>query len=256
VMVIVGIVAGLIMLQPDLGSCLILVATSGLVIYTGGASLKHIFGSIALFLLGLGLVMGVGAVIDSFSPTAEKTAGIQDYQQDRLDAFIDPFEDPQGSGYNIIQSLTALGQGGINGAGFGQSVQKLHYLRNAYTDFIFAVIGEELGFIGTSLFLLTYLYFIWRGIVISIRCTDPFGTLVGIGVMGWIAIQAFVNIGGVTKTIPLTGVTLPFISYGGSSLLVTMLAMGIILSISRETNLPAKEEVTKSVTTVRQLRAR
>lgn len=254
VMVIVGIVAGLIMMQPDLGSCLILVATSGLVIFAGGASLKHILGSIALLVLGLGLVMGVKTVIDSFSPAPVSTATVQDYKKDRIDAFINPFADPQGSGYNIIQSLTALGQGGVSGAGFGQSVQKLHYLKNAETDFIFAVIGEELGFIGTALFLFIYLYFIWRGILISLRCTDPFGTLVGIGVMGWIAIQAFVNIGGVTKTIPLTGVTLPFISYGGSSLMVTMLAMGIMLNISRETNRPAKEEVTKSVTTVRQVR--
>ncbi|WP_379133439.1 putative lipid II flippase FtsW [Paenibacillus sp. sgz500958] len=256
VMMIVGIVAGLIMMQPDLGSCLILVATSGLVIFAGGASLKHILGSIALLVLGVGLVMGAKTVIDSFSPAPEKSATEQNYKEARVEAFLDPFTDPQGSGYNIIQSLTALGQGGVDGAGFGKSVQKLHYLRNAFTDFIFAVIGEELGFIGTSLFLLIYLYFIWRGILIALRCTDPFGTLVGIGVMGMIAIQAFVNIGGVTKTIPLTGVTLPFISYGGSSLMVTMLAMGIMLSISRESGRPAKEEVTKSVTTVRQLRAR
>jgi len=256
VMVIVGIVAGLIMMQPDLGSCLILVATSGLVIFAGGASLKHIVGSIALLVLGASLVMGAKTAIDSLSPAPVETATVQDYKKDRIEAFLDPFADPEGSGYNIIQSMMALGQGGIDGAGFGQGVQKLHYLKNAETDFIFAVIGEELGFVGTAIFLLVYLYFIWRGILIALRCTDPFGTLVGIGVMGMISIQAFVNIGGVTKTIPLTGVTLPFISYGGSSLLVTMLSMGIMLSISRETNRPAKEEVTKSVTTVRQLRAR
>jgi cell division protein FtsW len=254
VMVIVGIVAGLIMMQPDLGSCLILVATSGLVIYAGGASMKHILGSIALLALGAGLVLGAKAGIDALSPPSADTIASQNYKKDRIDAFIDPFADAAGGGFNIIQSLTALGEGGISGAGLGQSVQKLHYLRNPQTDFIFAVMGEELGFLGTSIFLLLYLFFIWRGILIALRCTDPFGTLVGIGVMGMIAIQAFVNIGGVTKTIPLTGVTLPFISYGGSSLLVTMMSMGIMLSISRETNRPAKEEVTKSVTTVRQLR--
>ncbi|KGE16692.1 putative lipid II flippase FtsW [Paenibacillus wynnii] len=256
VMVIVGIVAGLIMMQPDLGSCLILVATSGLVVFAGGASLKHILASIVLLVLGAGLVLGTKTVIDSFSPAQEKSAAEQDYKKGRIEAFINPYEDPKGTGYNIIQSLTALGQGGVNGAGFGQSVQKLNYLKNPETDFIFAVMGEELGFAGTALFLLIYLYFIWRGILIALRCPDPFGTLVGIGIMGWIAIQAFVNIGGVTKTIPLTGVTLPFISYGGSSMLVMMLSMGIMLSISRESNRPAKEEVTKSVTTVRQVRAR
>ncbi|MNI15120.1 Lipid II flippase FtsW [compost metagenome] len=256
VMVIVGIVAGLIMMQPDLGSCMILVATSGLVIYAGGASMKHIMASIALLVLGVGIVMGAKTAIDSLSPPSEASAVSKDYKKDRISAFINPEADPEDGGYNILQSLIALGEGGANGAGFGQSIQKLHYLPYPYTDFIFAVIGEELGFIGTSLFLLVYLYFIWRGILIALRCTDPFGTLVGIGVMGMIAIQAFVNIGGVTNTIPLTGVTLPFISYGGSSLLVTMLSMGIMLSISRETNRPAKEEVTKSVTTVRQVRAR
>ncbi|WP_339315633.1 putative lipid II flippase FtsW [Paenibacillus sp. FSL R10-2734] len=256
VMVIVGIVAGLIMMQPDLGSCLILVATSGLVIYAGGASMKHILGSIALLVLGVGLVMGAKAAIDSLSPASDKVAATQDYRKGRIQAFLDPYQDAEGEGYNIIQSLTALGQGGVNGSGFGKSIQKLDYLKYPYTDFIFPVIGEEFGFVGTALFLMLYLYFIWRGILIALRCKDPFGTLVGIGIMGLIAIQAFVNIGGVTKTIPLTGVTLPFISYGGSSLLVSMLSMGIMLSISRETNLPAKEEVTKSVTTVRQVRSR
>ncbi|MFC3748757.1 putative lipid II flippase FtsW [Paenibacillus sp. GCM10012306] len=254
VMVIVGIVAGLIMMQPDLGSCLILVATSGLVIYAGGASMKHIMGSIALLVLGVGIVLGAKAAIDSLSPPSGEVVVKQDYKKGRIDAFLDPFEVAEGSGFNILQSLTALGEGGVSGSGLGQSVQKLHYLRYPQTDFIFAVIGEELGFIGTSIFLLLYLFFLWRGILIALRCTDPFGTLVGIGVMGMIAIQAFVNIGGVTNTIPLTGVTLPFISYGGSSLLVTLMAMGIMLSISRETNRPAKEEVTKSVTTVRKLR--
>ncbi|MBP2112282.1 putative lipid II flippase FtsW [Paenibacillus silagei] len=254
VMIIVGIVAGLIMLQPDLGSCMILVATSGLIIYAGGASMKHIMGSIGLLILGVALVWGAKTAIDSLSPHTEKAEIKQDYRQGRIEAFLDPAKDASGTGYHIMQSLIALGEGGTQGSGFGKSIQKLHYLPYPYTDFIFSVIGEELGFVGTALFLLLYLYFIWRGILISLRCTDPFGTLVGIGIMGLIAIQAFINIGGVTNTIPLTGVTLPFISYGGSSLLVTMLCMGIMLSISRETNRPAKEEVVKSVTTVRQVR--
>ncbi|WP_179035451.1 putative lipid II flippase FtsW [Paenibacillus sp. URB8-2] len=247
VTVIVGIVAGLIMMQPDLGSCLILVATSGLVIFAGGASLKHILGSVMLVVLGAGLVLGAKMAVDSLSPSTDQAAASHDYRKGRIDAFLDPFQDAEGAGYNIIQSLTALGEGGVGGAGIGKGIQKLHYLPYPYTDFIFAVIGEELGFTGTLLFLLIYLYFIWRGILVALRCKDSFGTLVGIGVMGLIAIQAFVNIGGVTKTIPLTGVTLPFISYGGSSLLVTMLSMGIILNISRETARPLKEEHTKSV---------
>lgn len=218
--------------------------------------MKHIMASIALLVLGVGLVLGVKAGIDSLTPASDEVVVKQDYRKGRIEAFLNPTENASDSAFNIIQSLTALGQGGITGSGFGKSIQKLDYLRYPYTDFIFPVIGEEFGFVGTATFLLLYLYFIWRGILIALRCKDPFGTLVGIGIMGLLAIQAFINIGGVTNTIPLTGVTLPFISYGGSSLLVSMLCMGIMLSISRETNLPAKEEVTKSVTTVRQVRSR
>ncbi|OAB33822.1 putative lipid II flippase FtsW [Paenibacillus glacialis] len=246
VIMIAGGVVGLIMLQPDFGSSMILVGTCGLIIYAGGASMKHILGSIGLFILGAGLVLGVSTLIDSFSNTDTPTTVNQNYKKDRIAVFLDPWEDEDGSGYNLIQSLTAIGQGGFTGSGFGQSIQKLHYLPNSYNDFIFAVIGEEFGFIGTAFFLLFYLYFIWRGILISLRCPDPFGTLVGIGVMGLISIQAFINIGGVTQTIPLTGVTLPFISYGGSSTLVMLMSMGILLSISRESNKPMKQEYIKS----------
>lgn len=249
VMIIVGIIAGLIMLQPDLGSCFILVATCGLIIYAGGASMKHIAGSIALLLLGAALVYGADAAISAISGDGGQTQE-DSYRVKRVMSFIDPFHDESLAGYNLIQSLTAIGQGGLTGSGFGQGIQKLHYLPNPHNDFIFAVIAEEFGFLGSAVFLLVYMYFIWRGILIALRCKDPFGTLVGIGIMGLIAIQAFINIGGVTQTIPLTGVTLPFISYGGTSLMMTMLGMGIILSISRESNRPVvKQEVTKSVRT-------
>lgn len=247
VMVIVGFVAGLIMLQPDLGSCLILVATAGLIIFAGGANLKHILGSIALLIFGASIVLGVEALWDKINPPDPTAAASRDYRIGRIEAFLDPWHDTQGTGYNLIQSLTAIGHGGLTGTGFGQGIQKLHYLPNAYNDFIFSVIGEEFGFIGTLIFLLFYIYFIWRGLLVSLRCQSTFGTLVGVGIMGLIAIQAFVNIGGVTNTIPVTGVTLPFISYGGSSLLVMMVSMGIVLSISRESSLPMKQERTKSV---------
>lgn len=247
VLIIVGVVAGLIMLQPDLGSTFILVATSGLVIYAGGASIKHITACISLVALGLALTIGVGSLIDVISGSETQQAGSSNYKVGRIEAYLDPFADQEGTGYNLVQSLIAIGQGGVTGAGYGESVQKLHYLPNPYNDFIFSVIAEEFGFIGTTIFLLLYLYFIWRGIIVSLRCPDAFGTLTGIGIMGLIAIQAFINIGGVTNTIPITGVTLPFISYGGSSLLVMMLAMGIMLSISRESNRPVQEEKVKSV---------
>lgn len=246
VMVIVGFVAGLIMLQPDLGSCFILVATAGLLIFAGGANLKHILGSIGLLILGASIVMGASALWDKINPSETVTAK-SNYKLNRIQAFIDPWEDPQHAGYNLIQSMTAIGHGGLTGTGFGQGIQKLHYLPNAYNDFIFSVIGEEFGFIGSILFLLLYIYFIWRGILVSLRSHTVYGTLMGVGIMGLIAIQAFINIGGVTRTIPITGVTLPFISYGGSSLLVMMVSMGIVLSISRDSSIPVKQERTKSV---------
>ncbi|MNW28374.1 Lipid II flippase FtsW [compost metagenome] len=246
VMVIVGFVAGLIMLQPDLGSCFILVATCGLIIYTGGASLKHIVGSVLLFVLGAGIVFGAGSLLSSLTPD-DQPGGGTNYKVGRIEAFLDPKKDQQGSGYNLLQSLRAIGEGGVTGSGFGQGIVKLHYLPNPFNDFIFSVIGEELGFIGTTVFLLLYLYFIWRGMLVALRCHDSFGTLVGTGIMGLIAIQAFINIGGVTQTIPMTGVTLPFISYGGSSLLVMMLSMGIMLSISRENSRQGIQERTTGV---------
>ncbi|MBP1999328.1 cell division protein FtsW [Paenibacillus shirakamiensis] len=245
VMLVVGLVAGLIMLQPDFGSCMVLVGTAGLVIFAGGANLKHILGSLALLILGISLVLGTKFLFDKISPTV--TTSSTNYQTDRIQAYLDPMKDPQGASYNLLQSLVAIGNGSLGGMGFGQSIQKLHYLPNPYNDFIFSVIGEEFGFIGTMLFLLIYVYFIWRGILVSLRCPDIYGTLVGVGIMGLIAIQAFINIGGVTNTIPITGVTLPFISAGGSSLVVLMASMGIVLSISRQVDAPVQQERTKSV---------
>ncbi|MGZ9587018.1 putative lipid II flippase FtsW [Paenibacillus marinisediminis] len=227
VMIIVGIVVGLILLQPDLGSAIILTMTAGIIVIAGGANLKHIFNCLLVGLLGVVIVLGISLLISPDNP-------FDSYRFDRITTWIDPFQDEQNSSYNLMQSLKAIAHGGWTGAGFGQGIQKLFYLPYPYNDFIFAVIAEELGFIGTTIFLLVYAYFIWRGLLIALRCPDIFGTLIGVGVIGNIAVQAFINIGGVTRTIPLTGVTLPFISYGGTSLLITMASIGILLNISRE----------------------
>src|SRR5690606_29013725 len=154
---------------------------------------------------------------------AEDIQSIQNYRLSRITSYLDPWADPLDSGYQLIQSLYAFGHGGVTGAGFGQSIQKLHYLPYAYNDFIFAVIGEELGLVGALLVLLVLLLLMWRALIISLRCPDIFGTLLGAGIVGMIGIQAIINLGGVTGLIPITGVTLPFISYGGSSLLVTLM---------------------------------
>jgi cell division protein FtsW len=225
---VVGFVCLLIMLQPDLGSCIIVLVCAAIVIVVGGSNLKHVFflatGFAAIGTMGVGLYLLKGTSTD------------KNYRIDRLTSFMDPWSHQLDQGYQIVQSLYAFGHGGITGAGFGQGIQKLHYLPEAHNDFIFAIIGEELGLIGSSLFILVYLLFIWRGIIVSVRCADTFGTLAGIGIIGMIAFQAVINIGGVTGTIPLTGVTLPFISYGGSSMMITLISMGVLLSVSREQN--------------------
>ncbi len=226
VLIVVGFVAALIMLQPDLGSCMILLLTAAVVIVAGGARVRH------LLLLGLSGILLIGLYL-----TVKMLKGdLNGYRIERFTAFMNPWNDQLGSGFHIVQSLFAFGHGGLMGAGFGQSIQKLFYLPEAYNDFIFSIIGEELGFIGTTLFILIYVLFLWRGLLVALRCQDVYGTLVGTGIVSMIALQALINIGGVTNAIPLTGVTLPFISFGGSSLLATMLSMGILLSISRENN--------------------
>jgi cell division protein FtsW len=230
-LIIVGLYCGLIMLQPDFGSCMVLAMISALVILVGGANLKHFFA-----------IGGCGLILAFLVAVLSLLTGKSDFRTGRLTAFLDPWSDPLYTGYHITQSLMAFGHGGIAGAGFGQSIQKLGFLPAPHNDFIFAIIGEELGFIGSALFLLFYLLFLWRGIIISLRCSDSFGSLVGVGIMGMIGIQALINLGGVTNSIPLTGVTLPFISYGGSSILMLMASIGIVLGLSREQNKFEQEE--------------
>lgn len=224
-LIIIGLYCGLIMLQPDFGSTVVLGLISALVILVGGANLKHFFA------LSIG-----GIVIASLVVVIPFLTGNSDFRSARIASFIDPWADSSNSSWQITQSLMAFGHGGIGGAGFGQSIQKLGFLPAPHNDFIFAIMGEELGFIGCSFFLIFYLLFLWRGILISLRCKDSFGSLVGVGIMGMIGIQALINLGGVTNTIPLTGVTLPFISYGGSSVLVLMASIGVVIGLSREQN--------------------
>jgi cell division protein FtsW len=234
VLIVVGAVCFLIVLQNDLGSMMIVFATACVVIMIGGARFSHLFA-----LAGAAAVVAGGAIIRElfFNDNGQKSHHIR-----RLTSFLDPWKDAQGDGYHLIQSWYALGHGGLSGAGFGRSIQKLHYLPYAHNDFIFAVIGEELGFIGASIFLLVYLLFLWRALLVALRCQDLSGTLMGAGIVMLFFLQALVNLGGVTGAIPITGVTLPFISYGGSSLLSSMFAVGILLCISRENNKLEKQK--------------
>jgi len=216
--VVTGIFFVLIAIQPDLGSAAVLLGTAALVMICGGAKITHLFM----------LTVPIGSLFLASYVT------LYSHALSRLTTFIDPWSDPMGAGWQLKQSLFALAHGGVSGVGFGKSVQKYLYLPEAHTDFIFSIIAEELGFIGTILFLLLYILFLLRGLQICLRCNDTFATLVGVGIVSMIGLQALINIGGVTGALPLTGVTLPFISYGGSSLLITLVSTGILLSVSRE----------------------
>jgi cell division protein FtsW len=213
---IMGAAFGLIMLQPDLGTGAVMLGASLLVIYIAGARVSHLGG---LALLGLA---GFGGLIAA-AP----------YRLQRITAFLDPWQDPLGAGYQSIQSLYAIGPGGLVGLGLGMSRQKYNYLPEPQTDFIFSILAEELGFIGGSLLLLLFLVLIWRGMRTAITLTDPFGSLLASGIVAIIAVQVLINIGVVIGLLPVTGITLPLVSYGGSSLTLLLTALGILLNLSR-----------------------
>lgn len=207
---------GMIMLQPDLGTGTVMVGTCVVMIFIAGARISHFVG---LGVLGL---VGFIALIAS-AP----------YRIKRITSFLDPWSDAQNSGFQIIQSLYAIGPGGLFGLGLGQSRQKFFYLPEPQTDFIFAILAEELGFIGGSFILLLFALLLWRGIRIALGAPDLFGSFLAVGIIAMIAIQVMINIGVVTGLMPVTGITLPFLSYGGSSLTLMLLAIGVLLNISR-----------------------
>jgi len=207
---------GMIMLQPDLGTGTVMVGTCIVMIFIAGARVRH------FAVLGLMGVAGFAALVAS-AP----------YRIKRITSFLDPWQDPLGSGFQIIQSLFAIGPGGLFGLGLGQSRQKFFYLPEPQTDFIFAILAEELGFIGGSFILLLFSLLLWRGIRIALGAPDLYGSFLAVGIIAMVAIQVMINIGVVTGLMPVTGITLPFLSYGGSSLTLMLLAIGVLLNISR-----------------------
>lgn len=219
ILVMVVLILLLILKQPDFGTVLILLFIAGVIIVVGGADLRH--------LLMLGLVSIPAVIYMAFGKS---------YRLKRISSFLNPTGDLADSGYQLSQSLFALGHGGLTGTGLGKSVQKLFYLPAAHTDFIFSVIGEEFGFVGSASLVIVFFLFLWRGFTAAIRSDEPFGIMLGIGIVAMLSIQLLLNIGAVTGSLPITGVTLPFISYGGSSLILCMASTGILLSISRDNN--------------------
>jgi len=215
-LLILGVMFGLIMLQPNMSTAGSLVILTLTVLYVAGARIWHILGLIGA---------GAGAAV--------VLVQMADYRMQRYMAFLDPWADPLDTGYQVIQSLYSLGSGGLFGMGLGQSRQKYLFLPYAETDFIFAVIGEEFGFIGSTLLIILYLILLWRGIRIAITAPDLFGCLLATGIIGIIGIQTIINIAVVTSSMPPTGLPLPFISAGGSSLAFFMASIGVLLNISK-----------------------
>ena len=218
-LLIVGPVLGLVLIEPDLGTMGVLTLTAFTMFFVAGASLWQ-----------LAALTPVALAVLAFMVARS------DYQMERIAAFLNPFADPTGIGFHTVQGLLALGSGGLFGIGLGESRQPgaLH-LPQAQNDFVFAVIGQELGLIGGAIVIGLYLVFAWRGIRIALAAPDTFGALMAVGITAWLTLQAFINIAVVVVLLPITGITLPFISAGGSSLLVSFGAIGILLSISRET---------------------
>ena len=210
------LVFGLIMLQPDFGTGVIIVISIIVLLFVSGVNMGFF---IKLGFIGL---LGVVALIIA-AP----------YRMKRIVSFLNPWSDPLGSGFQIIQSLYAIGPGGLLGLGLGNSIQKHFYLPEPQTDFIFAIISEEFGFLGIIIVATLFLLIIYRGFHISIHCEDKFGKYLAFGITFQLAFQAILNLMVVVGLIPVTGVTLPFLSYGGSSLFITMISMGILLNISK-----------------------
>lgn len=215
----------LVAIQPDIGTAAIILLIASTIVISSGMSARNIFKLGGIGLAGAGLFILF---------TSDKL--FSDVRMGRIQAFQDPFLDEQGFGWQLANSYIALGTGGIKGLGLGQSVQKLGYLPESHTDFIMAVIAEELGLFGVVFVLICLGYLVLKGIYIGIKCNDPFGSLLAIGVSSMVGIQSFINLGGISGVIPLTGVPLPFVSYGGSSLLQMSISMGILVNISMFVN--------------------
>lgn len=218
-LIVLAIIAGLILLQKDLGTTIVLLGTTFIVFFVAGVKLVHLF----LLVGGAGLAVVAAIYLEPF-------------RVKRFFSFLDPWSDPLGGGFQIIQSLLAIGSGGLFGVGFGESKQKFFYLPAMHTDFIYAIIAEEWGFVGAFGVILFFAIFVWRGAKIALGAADNFGRLLAIGITSLIGFQAIVNMAVVTGSIPVTGITLPFVSYGGSSLLFTLIGVGVLLNISRTAN--------------------
>ncbi|MFN0141649.1 MAG: putative lipid II flippase FtsW [Pyrinomonadaceae bacterium] len=232
-----GLLGGLVFMEKDLGTTIVLCAIFSAVYFSAGAKLVHIgLVGAAMFLVGLGAIL--------FAP----------WRVERVMAFLDPYKYASDEGYQVVQSLYAIGSGGVLGEGFANGKQKLFYLPYPYSDFIFSVVGEELGLVGTLAVVIAFALLLWRGARAAVLAPDRFGMLLAIGIITGIIVQALFNISVVTSILPAKGIPLPFISYGGSSVMVTLIGVGILLSISRFANAADLTQSRKAAETQRRRR--
>ncbi len=215
VMASVGLICLLVVLQPDLGTTIVIAVTGWGMILAAGAPARYVAG---------GALLGAGAMA--------LLAVVSPYRRARLGCFLDPLSDPLGDCFQLTQSLMALGSGNLFGLGVGASRARWAYLPNAHTDFIFAIIAEELGFIGAVTLLTFFAALVVIGVVIASRTSDPFARLLALGITVWLSVQAIINVGGVVGVIPVTGLALPFVSVGGTAMLSSMAAMGVLINIA------------------------
>jgi cell division protein FtsW len=212
---VVAAFCALILVEPDLGTVIALVLVIGAILVVSGAPLR-------VLAMGGSLAAGLAFAAIWMTP----------YRRERFFSFLDPWQDAQGTGFQTVQAMIGLGSGGIFGRGMGQGIEKINYLPEAHTDMIFAVIGEELGLLGTSVVIAAYLAFAYAGLRVALRCRDPFGKRLAAGLTALVCGQALINLAAVLGVAPLTGITLPFVSYGGSSLIVSLASVGVLLNIA------------------------
>lgn len=215
-LIMTGFLGGLLILQPAIGTTGIILVSAVTMYFAAGGKISHL---VYCFLLGVLLL----ALLIKLAP----------YRIERIQAFLNPEIDPLGISYQINQALIAIGSGGIGGAGIGNSGQRYHFIPEPMGDSIFAIYAEETGYIGSVFLIGLFILFAWQGLKISLNCEDKFAKLASIGIVSWITLQAFLNIAGISKLLPLTGVPLPFVSYGGSALAITLIASGLLLNISK-----------------------
>jgi cell division protein FtsW len=220
--IVIGALVGLIVIEPDFGTAMTLAVIAAVMIFAAGLSYTYVFGTL---LLALPLVAAMAM-----------SAG---YRRRRLLTFMNPWEDPLGDGFQIIQSLIAVGTGGVTGKGLMGGVQKLFYLPEPHTDFIFSVISEELGLIGATLVVICFCIITWRGLRVALRAPDRFGAFLALGLTTMVAVQAFMNISVVLSLMPTKGIPLPLVSFGGSSLLINLVGMGVLLNVSQHASTEA-----------------